>query len=210
MDAPTKTIFSFRACTLPQNSLRRPRRTPGSSCPRTCRPCSRDGRSRRGGRIIIEYYSEEELGQLYDRLTGWYDFTPASVNPLRGSGERGRERDGQPGAVPQEAAERAKIELSEKDKVPIQVPALITDAKGRSHNLDIVLSRSQFNQMVMDLVQRTFKVCDEALQSGRLTPAEVDGVILVGGPTRLPIIRNSVRHYFQREPLTDVDPDEVA
>jgi molecular chaperone DnaK len=64
--------------------------------------------------------------------------------------------------------------------------------------------------MVMDLVQRTFKVCDEALQSARLTAAEVDAVILVGGPTRLPIIRQSVRHYFQREPLTGIDPDEVV
>ncbi len=109
-----------------------------------------------------------------------------------------------------EAAERAKIELSEKDKVPIQVLALITDAKGRSHNLDVVLSRSAFNQMVMDLVQRTFKVCDEALQSARITANEIDGVILVGGPTRLPIIRNSVRHYFQREPNIDVDPDLVV
>jgi molecular chaperone DnaK len=64
--------------------------------------------------------------------------------------------------------------------------------------------------MVMDLVQRTFKVCDEALQSARLTASDVDAVILVGGPTRLPIIRNSVRHYFQKEPMTGVDPDEVV
>jgi molecular chaperone DnaK len=64
--------------------------------------------------------------------------------------------------------------------------------------------------MVMDLVQRTFKVCDEALQSARITANEIDGVILVGGPSRLPIIRNSVRHYFQREPNIDVDPDLVV
>jgi molecular chaperone DnaK len=62
----------------------------------------------------------------------------------------------------------------------------------------------------MDLVQRTFKVCDEALQSARLTAGDVDAVILVGGPTRLPIIRNSVRHYFQKEPMTGIDPDEVV
>jgi molecular chaperone DnaK len=64
--------------------------------------------------------------------------------------------------------------------------------------------------MVMDLVQRTFKVCDEALQSARLTAGDVDAVILVGGPTRLPIIRSSVRHYFQRDPMTGIDPDEVV
>jgi molecular chaperone DnaK len=72
------------------------------------------------------------------------------------------------------------------------------------------LGQDQFNKMVMDLVQRTFKVCDEALQSARLTAGDVDAVILVGGPTRLPIIRNSVRHYFQKEPMTGIDPDEVV
>jgi molecular chaperone DnaK len=109
-----------------------------------------------------------------------------------------------------EAAERAKIELAERDKARIHIPLLYTDKEGFSHDLDVQLSRAEFNKMVMDLVQRTFKVCDEALQQARMTPAEVDGVILVGGPTRLPIIRNSVRHYFQREPNIDVDPDLVV
>ncbi len=109
-----------------------------------------------------------------------------------------------------EAAERAKIELGERDKVRIHIPLLFTDKEGFSHDLDVQLTRAEFNKMVMDLVQRTFKVCDEALQQARMTPAEVDGVILVGGPTRLPIIRNSVRHYFQREPNIDVDPDLVV
>jgi molecular chaperone DnaK len=109
-----------------------------------------------------------------------------------------------------EAAERAKIELSENAEAHIHIPHLATDKAGKAHEVRLVLTRSAFNQMVMDLVQRTFKVCDEALQSARLTAAEVDGIILVGGPTRLPIIRNSVRHYFQREPNTDVDPDLVV
>ncbi|HEY4221007.1 MAG TPA: Hsp70 family protein [Myxococcota bacterium] len=109
-----------------------------------------------------------------------------------------------------EAAEKAKIELSEKDKVQLQIPGLAVDKAGKSYDLDLLLTRSVFNQMVMDLVQRTFKVCDEALQSARITANEIDGVILVGGPTRLPIIRNSVRHYFQREPNIDVDPDLVV
>ena len=57
-----------------------------------------------------------------------------------------------------------------------------------------------------DLILRTFKVCDEALQQSDLTVRDLDGVILVGGPTRLPMIREAVREYFQREPKTDVDP----
>ena len=109
-----------------------------------------------------------------------------------------------------EAAERAKIDLAEKDRTRIHIPLLHTDHDGFSHDLDVELTRGDFNKMVMDLVQRTFKVCDEALQQARMTPAEVDGVILVGGPTRLPLVRSSVRHYFQREPNREVDPDLVV
>ncbi|MBK6684859.1 MAG: molecular chaperone DnaK [Deltaproteobacteria bacterium] len=109
-----------------------------------------------------------------------------------------------------EAAEKAKIGLSEHEVVQIHIPLIYTDENGYSLDFSTTLSRAEFNQMVMDLVQRTFKVCDEALQSARLTANEIDCVILVGGPTRLPIIRSSVRHYFQKQPLTDVDPDEVV
>jgi molecular chaperone DnaK len=109
-----------------------------------------------------------------------------------------------------EAAEKAKIGLSEHDVVQIDIPLVYTDENGYSIDFSTTLSRAEFNQMVMDLVQRTFKVCDEALQSARITASDIDCVILVGGPTRLPIIRSSVRHYFQKQPLTDVDPDEVV
>ncbi|MBI4820996.1 MAG: molecular chaperone DnaK [Deltaproteobacteria bacterium] len=109
-----------------------------------------------------------------------------------------------------EAAEKAKIGLSEHEVVQIHIPLIHTDESGYSLDFSTTLSRAEFNQMVMDLVQRTFKVCDEALQTAHLTATDIDCVILVGGPTRLPIIRSSVRHYFQKQPLTDVDPDEVV
>jgi molecular chaperone DnaK len=109
-----------------------------------------------------------------------------------------------------EASEQAKVALSSVDVTDIHVPMLAQDANGYAIDLQAQLTRPQFNQMVMDLVQKTFKVCDEAMQSARLTASDIDGVILVGGPTRLPIIRNSVRHYFQREPNVDVDPDLVV
>ncbi|MGF1511914.1 MAG: molecular chaperone DnaK [Myxococcota bacterium] len=109
-----------------------------------------------------------------------------------------------------EAAEKGKIGLSQHEVVQLQIPLIYTDENGYSVDFSTTLSRAEFNQMVMDLVQRTFKVCDEALQSARITASDIDCVILVGGPTRLPIIRSSVRHYFQKQPLTDVDPDEVV
>jgi molecular chaperone DnaK len=109
-----------------------------------------------------------------------------------------------------EASEKAKIGLSQHEKVQIHIPMVHTDDAGYAVDFSTTLDRSEFDQMVMDLVQRTFKVCDEALQSASLTAADINAIILVGGPTRLPIIRSSVRHYFQREPLVDVDPDEVV
>src|SRR5512133_1236336 len=109
-----------------------------------------------------------------------------------------------------EAGERAKIEVGRDGTADILVPGICQSPEGEVLDLKAQLSQDQFNRMVMDLVQRTFKVCDEALQSARITAGDVDAVILVGGPTRLPIIRNSVRHYFQKDPMTGVDPDEVV
>jgi molecular chaperone DnaK len=109
-----------------------------------------------------------------------------------------------------DAGERAKIEVGRDGVATIHVPSICRTPEGEVLDVSARLTQDQFNRMVMDLVQRTFKVCDEALQAARLTAGDVDAVILVGGPTRLPIIRNSVRHYFQREPRTGVDPDEVV
>jgi molecular chaperone DnaK (HSP70) len=64
--------------------------------------------------------------------------------------------------------------------------------------------------LVQDLIQRTFKVCDEALQQAGVIARDLDGVILVGGPTRLPFVRAAVRDYFQQEPKAGVDPDQVV
>jgi molecular chaperone DnaK len=109
-----------------------------------------------------------------------------------------------------EAAEKAKIDVGANGTAEILCQGICQDAKGNVLDLQQTLNEEQFNRMVMDLVQRTFKVCDEALQSARMTAADVDAVILVGGPTRLPIVRNSVHHYFNKESQAGVDPDQVV
>lgn len=109
-----------------------------------------------------------------------------------------------------DAGERAKIDVGREGTAQILCQSICQDAEGNVLDLQAQLVEEQFNRMVMDLVQRTFKVCDEALQSARLTAADIDAVILVGGPTRLPVIRSSVRHYFQKDPMVGVDPDEVV
>jgi molecular chaperone DnaK len=109
-----------------------------------------------------------------------------------------------------EASERAKIDVGQNGHAEILCPGICQDTNGEVLDLHQTLTQDAFNRMVMDLVQRTFKVCDEALQSARMTAADVDAVILVGGPTRLPIIRNSVKHYFQRNLMEGVDPDQAV
>ncbi|WNG38425.1 molecular chaperone DnaK [Archangium minus] len=109
-----------------------------------------------------------------------------------------------------DAAERAKIDVGSHGVADVRCEGICQDASGKVLDLTGRITQDQFNRMVMDLVQRTFKVCDEALQSARMTAADIDAVILVGGPTRLPIIRNSVRHYFQKEPKEGINPDQVV
>ena len=109
-----------------------------------------------------------------------------------------------------EAAENAKKHLSTDTMANIHIPAFLEDANGEAQSLQLNLSRDEFDKMVMGLLQRTFKVCDEAMSTAQLTAADIDGVIMVGGPTRLPIVRNAVRHFFQREPNVNIDPDLVV
>jgi molecular chaperone DnaK len=109
-----------------------------------------------------------------------------------------------------EAAEKAKIDVGGAGVATVHCAGICQDVNGNVIDLTQTLTQDAFNRMVMDLVQRTFKVCDEALQSARMTAADVDAVILVGGPTRLPIIANSVRHYFSKEVMAGVDPDQVV
>jgi molecular chaperone DnaK len=108
------------------------------------------------------------------------------------------------------AAEDAKKGLSVDDETLIRIDDVAKDAAGRSLRLERTLTRREFGSLVADLIQRTFKVCDEALQQANLTVRDLDGVILVGGPTRLPLVRDAVQQYFQREPKADVDPDQVV
>jgi len=108
------------------------------------------------------------------------------------------------------AAEAAKRTLSAQEQAEIRIPDIAKDAKGASISIERTLTATEFEQLVSDLVLRTFKVCDEALQQAGLVARDLDGVILVGGPTRLPLIRDHVKTYFQQEPRTDVDPDEVV
>jgi molecular chaperone DnaK len=108
------------------------------------------------------------------------------------------------------AAENAKRALSVDDEAEIRIPEIARNAAGEPLTLEHKLSAQEFATLVGDLVQRTFKVCDEALSQAGLVPRDLDGVILVGGPTRLPLVREAVATYFGQPAKTDVDPDQVV
>ncbi|MDQ1347027.1 MAG: molecular chaperone DnaK, partial [Acidobacteriota bacterium] len=108
------------------------------------------------------------------------------------------------------AAEEAKKSLSIDSEAEIRIPDIYTAPGRPACSIQRRLSDREFGQLVNDLILRTFKVCDEALQQAGVIARDLDGVILVGGPTRLPLVRESVRQYFQQEPKTDVDPDQVV
>jgi molecular chaperone DnaK len=108
------------------------------------------------------------------------------------------------------AAEGAKKSLSVDGEVEIRIPDVITREDGSTASLERNVDEAEYAALVNDLILRTFKVCDEALQQAGIVARDLDGVILVGGPTRLPAIRGMVRDYFQQDSRDDVDPDLVV
>ncbi len=108
-----------------------------------------------------------------------------------------------------EAAEKAKIELSQRQETEINLPFITADASGPKH-LAISLSRSRFEQLTEDLTNRTRKPFQDALKDAGMTASELDEVILVGGSTRMPVIAELVTSFTGKDPHRGVNPDEVV
>ncbi len=108
-----------------------------------------------------------------------------------------------------EAAEKAKCELSTTMQTNINLPFITADSSGPRH-LDLTLSRAKLEQLVDDLVQRTVQPCRQAMQDAKLSPQDIDEVILVGGQTRMPKVQELVKSLFGKEPHKGVNPDEVV
>ena len=108
-----------------------------------------------------------------------------------------------------EAAEKAKIELSNSTSTDINLPFISADATGPKH-LQMTLTRAAFEQLIDDLIERTKIPCQNALRDAGLTAADIDEVILVGGSTRVPKVQETVKALFGKEPHKGVNPDEVV
>jgi molecular chaperone DnaK len=108
-----------------------------------------------------------------------------------------------------EAAEKAKIELSSTTNTTINLPFLTADASGPKH-MNVQLSRSKLEQMIGALVERSMEPVRKALADAKKTPKDIQEVVLVGGSTRIPLVQETVKKFFGKEPHRGVNPDEVV
>ena len=108
-----------------------------------------------------------------------------------------------------EAGEAAKKELSTSKQTDINLPFVTADSSGPKH-LNLSLTRAKFDEIVLDLVNRTVGPCKKALSDAGLEASDIDEVILVGGSTRIPSIQDKVKEIFGKEPNKSVNPDEVV
>ena len=108
-----------------------------------------------------------------------------------------------------DAAEQAKIELSNVQETTVNLPFLTADASGPKH-LQKQLSRAKLEQMIKGLIERTLEPTRKALADAKKTPQEINEVVLVGGSTRIPLVYETVKKFFGKEPHKGVNPDEVV
>ena len=108
-----------------------------------------------------------------------------------------------------EAAEKAKIELSSAQATEINLPFLTADAAGPKH-LNVSFTRSDFEKLVADIIEKTLEPCRLVMKDAGLTNNEVNEVVLVGGSTRIPLVQKRVKEFFGKEPNKTVNPDEVV
>ena len=108
-----------------------------------------------------------------------------------------------------DSAEKAKIELSSSQQTDINLPYVTADASGPKH-MEVRLTRAKLESLVEDLVKRSMDPCKTALQDAGLSLSDIDDVILVGGQTRMPMVRKSVKEMFGKETRKDVNPDEAV
>ena len=108
-----------------------------------------------------------------------------------------------------DSAEKAKIELSSSVQTEVNLPYITADASGPKH-LNVKITRSKFEALVTELVERSIEPCRTALADAGLTAKDIDEVILVGGQTRMPMVQGYVESFFGKAPRKDINPDEAV
>ncbi len=148
-----------------------------------------------------------------DTFLGGIDFDTAIVTYLLEEFQKAMGRPFQGDRVAMQrindAAERAKCALSERSEVRVHV-AFVTMIDNKPCDLDVMLSRQKLIELTEGLVARTLQVCDEVLAAKKLTPKDIDEVILVGGQSRFPLVHEKITKFFGKPPSKGVHPDEAV
>jgi len=110
----------------------------------------------------------------------------------------------------QQVGEQVKRQLSTRPKALVQVQEVALGPGGQPLHLAFSLTRERLNTMARDLVQRSFLICDEALKLASMSVSQIDEVVLVGGTTKMPMVRENVEGYFSKKPRAEINPDEVV
>jgi len=151
----------------------------------------------------------EVLSTNGDTFLGGEDFDLRVIDYLAESFQKdqGMDLKGDPLAMQRlkEAAEKAKIELSSSQQTDVNLPYITADASGPKH-LNVKLTRAKLESLVEDLVERTLAPLKMALEDAGHSASEINDVILVGGQTRMPLVQEKVKAFFNKEPRRDVNP----
>ena len=148
-----------------------------------------------------------------DTFLGGEDFDTLLVNHLADEFKKGNNVDLREDKLAlqrlKEAAEKAKIELSSASQTEVNLPFITADQTGPKH-LTQKLTRASLESLVEKLIERTIIPCKAALKDAGIDASKIDEVVLVGGQTRMPKIREAVKEFFNKEPNMSVNPDEVV
>ncbi|WP_135609374.1 molecular chaperone DnaK [Methanococcoides sp. AM1] len=109
-----------------------------------------------------------------------------------------------------DAAEKAKIELSGVASTNVNLPFITADSNGQPKHIDIDVTRAQFEKMTEDLVEKTLVSMKQALSDAKVTPKDIDRVLLIGGSTRIPAVYDLVKNFIGKDPYKNINPDEAV
>jgi molecular chaperone DnaK len=156
----------------------------------------------------------EVLATSGDTYLGGEDFDREIMQVLRGQfeEEQGISLKGDSMALQRlkDAAEKAKCDLSEVSSTEVNLPFIAADADGQALHLSVRLERDRVETLLQDLVASTRVICERALADAKLSPTDIDQVLLVGGQTRMPLVQKLVGEIFGKVPHKGVNPDEVV
>ncbi|CAI8198719.1 MAG: Chaperone protein DnaK [Methanobacteriota archaeon] len=168
---------------------------------------------------VLEIYQVDDQPQIEVKATsgdnrlGGDDFDEAIVDHLVSEFKKGTgidlAKDLQAISRVREAAEKAKIELSQTQQANVNLP-FITMKDGQPEHLDLSITRAKFEDLVSDLIKRTMTPTRQAMKDAGLNKGEVDKVILVGGSTRIPAVQSAIESEVGKEPFKGINPDEAV